>query len=463
MSAATLTAPPAPAVYTVPDAAYERAFAAIAARAGEPAALRQLRRSAFAQLQQRGFPTSKHEEYRQTNLAAVLQRSAFALPERPGAAELREAERAAQPGAAFGGPQLTFVDGHFTPELSRLKSLPAGVRAGALLAAGGAGDDRLARLGELADIGGENTMVAFNTAFFGDGAWIEIAPGAQVDAQIEIVHLATGGAGVATMAHPRHLILAGRGSRAKVVETYLSLNGAAHLTNAVTEIFVAANAELEHARLQQENTAAYHISAVHSRQAADSRLRLHALTFGGAMTRNDVVTVLHGPGAEALLNGLYVAEGRQHVDNHTVLDHAEPRGASREYYRGILDGQATTAFRGRILVRPDAQHTDAVQSDKNLLLSSDCTANADPQLEIRADDVRCTHGATFGQIDEEALFYLRSRGVGAEMARHLLIFAFAAEALGRLNPSPLRTRLETELFSRWTGLTPPEGAEASGG
>lgn len=462
MSAATLTAPPAPAAYTVPDAAYEQAFAAIATRSGEPAALRQLRRAAFDQLQRRGFPTSKHEEYRQTNLAPVFQRFAFALPERPGAATLREVERAAQPRAEFGGPQLTFVDGYFTPELSRLTSLPAGVRMGALLADSG-GDDRIARLGELADIGGENTLVAFNAAFFGDGAWVELAPGAQVDAQIEIVHVATGGASVPTMAHPRHLILAGRGSRAKVVETYLSLNGAAHLTNAVTEIFVAANAELEHARLQKENTAAYHLSAVHSRQAADSRLRLHALTFGGALTRNDVVTVLNGPGSEVLLNGLYVAEGRQHVDNHTVLDHAEPRGASREYYRGILDGHATTAFRGRILVRPDAQHTDAVQSDKNLLLSSDCTANADPQLEIRADDVRCTHGATFGQIDEEALFYLRSRGVGAEMARHLLIFAFAAEALGRLDPGPLRARLETELFSRWTGLTPPEGAEASRG
>lgn len=462
MSAATLTAPPPPAIFTPPDAAYETAFGEIAACRQEPESVRRLRRAAFAHFREHGFPTPKHEEYRQTNLAPVAHRVVFPPAPPPRATVLLEAEAllAAQPGAAWDGPLLAFVDGHFAPALSRLQSPPPGLRAGVLVTQGRVADSDAARLGRQADIGGENPLVAFNTAFFADAAVVEIAPGAQLGVPIQIVHIATGGAAAPPMAHPRQLIIAGRDSRASVVEIYLSLNGGAHLTNAVTEIVVEANAALEHARWQRESAAAYHLSAVFSRQEADSRLQLHALTFGGALTRNDVTTVLDGPGAEALLNGLYVAGDRQHMDSHTVLDHAQPRGTSREYYRGILEGHATTVFRGRIVVRPDAQHTDAVQSDKNLLLSPDCSANADPQLEIRADDVRCTHGATFGQIDDEALFYLRSRGVGLEMARHLLIFAFAAEALGRLQPGPLRQSLEAALFCRWTGLMPPEPADA---
>lgn len=464
MRTVTLAPPPAPPLYAAPDAAYAEEFAAFIRRQAVPASLAQQRQRAFERFAARGFPTTKHEEYRQTNLAQ-LQRQVFRLAAPPTAEVLAAASRFldAQPETAWEGPRLVFVGGHFAPGLSRLGSLPAGLRAGSLAAAFAANGSAPAALRHLEQLAGSanHSLADFNAAFLADGAWVEIAAGAQLAEPVHIVHLAA--EGEARMAHPRQLIVAGAGSQATVVESYYSLGAAAHLTNAVTEILAERGAQLEHARLQRENLAAFHLSAVFARQAADARLRAHALTFGGALTRNDVTAILDGPGAETVLNGLYAASGTQHMDNHTVLDHARPHGTSREYYRGILDGHATTAFRGLIVVRPDAQHTDAVQSDKNLLLSPDCSANSDPQLEIRADDVRCTHGATFGQIDEEALFYLRSRGVGVAAARSLLIFAFAAEALGRLAAGPLRQSLERELFSRWTGLNRPEdAAEARG-
>lgn len=466
MSTATLAPPPAPPLYTTPDAAYGQEFAAFTRRLAAPVSLAKQRQAAFERFAARGFPTTKHEEYRQTNLAPV-QRQVFRLAGPPAAEVLAAAGRllSTLPETAWEGPRLVFVDGHFAPGLSRADDLPAGLRAGSLAAAFAANGSAPAALRHLEQLAGgaQHSLADFNTAFLGDGAWVEIAAGAQLAAPVHIVHLAAAPEGEPRMAHPRQLIVAGAGSQATVVESYHSLGGAAHLTNAVTEILAERGARLEHARLQRENAAAFHLSAVFARQEADTQLRAHALTFGGALTRNDVTAILDGPGAETVLNGLYAASGTQHMDNHTVLDHARPHGTSREYYRGILDGRATTAFRGLIVVRPDAQHTDAVQSDKNLLLSPDCSANSDPQLEIRADDVRCTHGATFGQIDEEALFYLRSRGVGLAAARSLLIFAFAAEALGRLGTGPLRQSLERELFTRWTGLNRPEdAAEARG-
>lgn len=469
MSTATL-APPAPPAYWAPDAAYTGEFAAFTRLRPAPGRIAKLREAAFARFCERGFPTTKHEEYRQTNLAPVSQRQVFRLAPPPAPATLQEAAAflASRPGADWPGTKLVFVDGYFAAGLSGREPMPAGLVAGnlaAACAANGSGAAALERaalehLEQLAG-GAGHSLADFNTAWLADGAWIYVAPGARIAAPVQIVHVASAAAGTAYMTHPRQLIVAGADSQAVIVESYFSLGSAAHLTNAVTEILAEPGAVLEHARLQRENRAAYHLSAVFSRQAAAAHLTAHALTFGGALTRNDVHAILDGAGAETVLNGLYVASGAQHMDNHTVLDHARPSGASREYYRGILDGRATTAFRGRIIVRPDAQHTDAVQSDKNLLLSPDCAANSDPQLEIRADDVRCTHGATFGQIDEEALFYLRSRGVDLLAARNLLIFAFAAEALGRLRAAPLRRSLERELFARWTGLEPPD--EGTGG
>lgn len=430
--------------------AYRAAFEAAARAQRGPGWLGPARRAAFERFLELGFPTPKHEEWRHTNVAAIAHGEFTPAPP-PDAAAEAAAEKflAGSPFAALGGARLVFLDGRYAARFSTPGALGAGVRAGSLGAALAAGDGITEALTREA-AWSELAFVALNTALFEDGAVIEIGRGQVLPEPVHVLYLAT--AAAAQYLQPRTLILAGRDSQASVIEAYASLGEQGVFTNAVTEIVAEENAALEHARLQQENLASLHVSTTFARAGRTARVALHALTFGGALTRNDVTAVLDGQGAEVLLNGLYIAGGRQHIDNHTVLDHAQPLGTSREYYKGILDGQASTAFRGRIVVRPDAQHTDAIQSDKNLLLSADAVASSDPQLEIRADDVRCTHGATFGQIDAEALFYLQSRGVGAEAARRLLTFAFASDVLARLRCAPLRRALERELFHRWTGL-----------
>lgn len=440
-----MTAAPAPNPATLAAAFRARHELALASSFG-PSYLPAARRAAFARFLELGFPTPKHEEWRHTNLAA-LERGGFAEPAAGNEKAEEDEEIAAflrrDAFADFGGERLVFVDGRFAPGLSRLSSRAASLRRAP------ASQDWSALTREAA--WEEFALVALNTALFTDGALVAIARGETPAAPLHILHLATARAANVHI-HPRVLILAGRDAQASIIETYASLGEAPAFTNAVIEMVLEENAAVEFARVQRENPAAHHLSAVFSRQARSSRLAIHTLTLGGGVTRNDVTSVLDGEGAETLLNGLYVVGGDQRVDNHTVLDHAKPLGASREYYKGVLDERAVTAFRGRIVVRPDAQHTDAIQSDKNLLLSSDAVANADPQLEIRADDVRCTHGATFGQIDAEALFYLRSRGLAADSARQLLTYAFAADVLGRLKIPELRARVERQLFARWTGL-----------
>lgn len=432
------------------EGAYRARFEALARAQRGPGWLATARRAAFERFLALGFPSTKHEEWRHTNTAPLARGSYSAAPELDAAAESAVGRfLATSPFGELGGARLVFVDGRYVARFSTPTALGSGVRAGSLAEALAAGDGTTEYLTREAGWD-ELAFVAMNTALLEDGAVIEIGRGQALAAPVHVLHLAT--AAAATYVQPRILIVAGRDSQAAVIEGYASLGAAAAFTNVVTEIVAEENAALEHVRLQQENPASYHVSSTFARAGRSARVALHALTFGGAVTRNDVTAVLDGEGAEVLLNGLYLAAGRQHIDNHTVLDHAQPLGTSREYYKGILDGQATTAFRGRIVVRADAQHTDAIQSDKNLLLSPDAVASADPQLEIRADDVRCTHGATFGQIDAEALFYLQSRGIGAEPARRLLTFAFASDILARLKSEELRRRLERELFHRWTGL-----------
>jgi Fe-S cluster assembly protein SufD len=250
------------------------------------------------------------------------------------------------------------------------------------------------------------------------------------------------------MSHPRNLILAGEASQAAIVEVYAGDAGGNYFTNAVTELLAGETAVIEHYKLQQESQEAFHVATLQVRQQRSSNFAAHSVSLGGALVRNNVNAVLDGDGAQCTLNGLYLAGGRQHVDTHTVLDHAKPHCGSREYYKGILDGRSSAVFNGGIVVRKDAQKTDAIQSNKNLLLSKDAVINTKPQLQIWADDVRCTHGATIGQLDSEALFYLRSRGIGHDEARHLLTFAFANDVLGRMKLEELRAHLERQMFAR---------------
>ena len=287
-----------------------------------------------------------------------------------------------------------------------------------------------------------SAFTSLNTAFLEDGVVLEIRAGAAIADPIELVFEAPA-ASSPEIAYPRVLILAGEGSQASIVERYTGAGRS--FTNAVTEIVLADGALLDHYKLQQESNVACHVHTIAARQGRSSRFTSHNIAFGGALARTDVHVVLDAEGAEAALNGLFVGKGAQHIDNHTVIDHAKPHGVSRELYKGIMDGASRGIFHGTIIVRPDAQKTDALQTNKNLLLSREALVNSTPALEIFADDVKCRHGSTTGQLDAAALFYLRARGIGEDEARALLTYAFAADVADRIRIPSIRQAVEREL------------------
>jgi Fe-S cluster assembly protein SufD len=282
-----------------------------------------------------------------------------------------------------------------------------------------------------------------------DGAFIRIAKGVVLDAPIYLTFLSMPGQDP-TVAHPRNVIVAGADSQAAIIETYLGCGEQPYFTNPVTELVAGENAVIDHYKLQTESEQAFHVATLQAQLGRGTNFRSHSISLGGALVRNDVNAVL-SEGAECTLNGLYLAAGEQHIDNHTCIDHAKPHGTSHELYKGILDGRSTAVFNGKILVRKDAQKTDAKQTNKNLVLSEESVINTKPELQIHADDVRCTHGATIGQLDAEAIFYLQSRGIGRADARNLLIYAFARDIVDRIKVEPLREQLEQMLMEKLHG------------
>jgi Fe-S cluster assembly protein SufD len=250
------------------------------------------------------------------------------------------------------------------------------------------------------------------------------------------------------MASPRNLIVTGDNSKVSIVESYVARSQDVYFTNAVTEMLVGENAVIEHDKLQLESGRAFHIATAQIHQRARSTFTSNAISLGGSLVRNNVTVVLGAEGIESTLNGLSLATGTQHIDNHTTIEHAQPQCASHELYKAILDGEAKGVFNGKIFVRKDAQKTDAKQTNKTLLLSDGATIDTKPQLEIFADDVKCTHGATVGQLDEEQIFYLRSRGIGLDAARDLLTFAFASDVINRVHVEPLRAQLDRVIHAR---------------
>ncbi|NDD37249.1 MAG: Fe-S cluster assembly protein SufD, partial [Verrucomicrobia bacterium] len=273
------------------------------------------------------------------------------------------------------------------------------------------------------------------------------APNAVAAEPIHLLFVSVPG-DAANTAQPRNLIVAGTNSSAKIVEHYVSLGGAAHFTNAVTEIAVGEGANIEHAKFQEENLEAFHIATVQVTLARDSRFLSHSISTGARLARHNINLVMTGQGVDCVMNGLYAAGGKQLVDHHTVADHAQPHCGSHEYYHGILGGSSRGVFNGKIFVRKDAQKTDAKQTSRNLLLTDTATVNSKPQLEILADDVKCTHGATVGQLNDEALFYCRTRGIAEVNARRLLTHAFASEIVNRITVEPVREHLEQVLWAR---------------
>jgi Fe-S cluster assembly protein SufD len=416
-----------------------------ALNANAPAWLPKLRRAAIETFAELGFPTTHDEEWLYTNVSALA-----STPFTPSTVKLTEEIREKierLPLADLGCSRLTFLNGRYVPELSSLGKVPKGVKAGSLAAAWKTHGALLERhLGHYADAK-THAFVALNSAFFEDGTFVEIPKGAVLQKPLHILQVSCGG-GKPTVAHPRNLILVGETGQAGIIETFVSLEEGTTFTNTVTEIVAGEGALVDYTKVQQESDAAYHYARVQVHQERSSSVATHSIQLGGLLTREEVNAVLDGEGAESHLYGLYVIAGRQHVDNHTIIDHAKPHCPSREVYKGVLDGKAQGVFNGKIIVRPDAQKTDSKQSNKNLLLSEDAIINTKPQLEIYADDVKCTHGATVGQIDPEAVFYLRSRGIGAQEAKKLLTFAFANDVMERIKYQPLREQLAERMYAR---------------
>jgi Fe-S cluster assembly protein SufD len=422
----------------------------VAARrpAGGPRWMQDLRDRAAARFSALGIPTVRDEEWRFTSVAAIAS-TEFRTPDASATVTAGQLD-----GFLYGGAphRLVVVNGRFEPALSRVGGLPAGVRAGSLAALVNGdleADRELAQryFGQLADFGAR-AFVALNTAHAEDGAYLHIPDGLILAEPLQIIFVGTGGDGAsATVSHPRLLVVAGDGSQAQVVETYVGTDGT-YFANAVSEIFVGENAVLDHYKVQEDSLDAFHIASLHVHAARSATFSSHAFTLGGRLVRNDVTAILDGEGAECTLNGLYLADGDRLVDNHTTIDHAKAHCPSHEIYKGILGGKARAVFNGKIIVRPDAQKTDAKQTNRALLLSDGATINTKPQLEIFADDVKCTHGAAIGQLDEDALFYLRARGLTYFEARDLLIHAFAGEILDRVRIEPLKQALEGELYAQ---------------
>ncbi len=428
------------------DGSYHAALARWAPLAGEPSWLQTVRRAGLERFAALGFPTLRDEDWRFTNLAPLT-----ALPFQLAPAA---SDHAIGPGALAGlafahlpGDRLVFVDGRYAPELSAVKPHPGGVvvtnLAAALKTHAGALEPHLTRL---ADSEGQ-AFTALNEAFFTDGAFIQLPPRQEVADPIRVVFLATDRTPSDTV-FARNLIVAGANSRGTVIEQYVSLGSAPHVTNAVTELVTDDGATVEHVRLQDENDSAFHLAAFHGRLGRSTTLQLHSLALGARLSRYNIRTCLAGEGVEAVLNGLYLADGQRLADHHMIVDHAQPNCASHEYFNGILADRSKGVFHGRILVRPGAQKTDAKQTNKNLLLSDDATADTKPQLEIYADDVKCTHGATIGQLHPEHIFYLRARGIPLETARRMLIHAFAGEIIDRVRSEPIRTELDQIVWDR---------------
>ena len=419
-----------------------RAFAGNGARSA-PAWVRELREAGISRFAELGFPTMKQEEWRFTSVAPIAEtpftRPHASLPARASAASLDAL-------AVGAGPRVVFVDGRYAPDLSSAAAVPAGVRAGSLAAAiadGAAGEIAREHLGQRVQWR-DSAFTALNTAFLADGAFVHVPAGVALPAPLELLYLASGRAAPdgPTVTHPRSLIVLDRGAEAVVIETYAALGDAAYWTNAVTELVVGDGARAELYRVQREGGRGYQVATTHAQQGRDSTLGLHVVTLGAALARHDIRTVLAGTGAELILNGLYLLGGAQHADHHTVIDHAQPHCASHEFFNGVLAERAHGVFTGRIIVRPGAQRTDSKQTNNNLLLSAEARADSQPQLEIYADDVKCTHGSTVGPVDPMQLYYLRSRGLSPAAAQSLLTYGFGAEILGRMRHPDVRARLD---------------------
>jgi Fe-S cluster assembly protein SufD len=400
--------------------------------------LKKLRQDGFTRFSETGFPTTRNEDWRFTNPNAITQtpfylvRNGHSLPSPSDLLAFRI------PGVDC---QLVFVDGRFAAGLSSIGKLPSGVTIGSLAA-------ELARdpaavekhLGRYLNLQ-RDAFGALNTAFLEDGAYVHVAKGLVLESPVAILFVSTQHDSPAVN-HPRNLIVAEENSQLTIVEDYVSLGEGQALCNTVTELVASDHSVVSHYMIEREHTGAFNVSTLRIQQGRAADVSSHSVLLGGALVRNNIHPVLAGEGGECLINGLFIGNGHQHLDNYMLVEHASPHCGSRQFYNGILDGRAHGVFHGRIIVHKDAQKTDAKQTNRNLLLSDTAQIDTKPQLEIYADDVKCTHGATIGQMEENSLFYLRSRGIDETAARKMLLVAFAGECMDRMKEGPVRAHIE---------------------
>jgi Fe-S cluster assembly protein SufD len=406
------------------------------------------RQRALSRLRELGFPSPRDEAWKYTRVTPLLRRH-YRVVATEGA-EVGVGDLASSLLEGLDCHRLVFVNGRHVPGLSRPGRLPEGVVLGSLAQILEDSPDLVRPWLESSPSSFGSAPDALNGAFASGGAWVYLARGARVERPLHVLHVSTE-SGESSASYVRNLVVAGPGSEAKLIESYVSVGQASVLTNVRTTVLVDEGANLEYYRLQEEARTGSHIARLEMIVGRDGRLTCHAVSLGSQLARYDVHALLDAEGAECTLNGLYMVDGRQHVDFHTNVEHARPRGTSREYFKGVLGGRARGVFNGRVHVHPGAQKTDSEQSNKNLLLSRDAEVDTKPELEIYADDVKCSHGATVGQLDPEMLFYLRARGIDEGLARGMLTFGFAQDIVERMSLQAVRSHLEELLVGRVPG------------
>jgi Fe-S cluster assembly protein SufD len=435
---------------------FEEAFRAFDDGDGRsaPSSIQSMRETAFEAFRRLGFPTTKNEDWHFTSVAPIVEHDYLYITTPSG-----DVQPAALAPFTFGQTDwhtLVFVNGRYAPELSNTSALPRGVKLIDLHTAWREAPELVEQLAQITRYD-DRAFSALNTAFMHDGAVVRVERGVEVEKPIHLVFV-TDAVAAKSMMHPRNLIIVERHAKAMVIESYVSLSDAVYFTNAVTEVAIGEGATLHHYKMQREGMRSYHVGTIDTHQARDSHYFSFSLAIGGSLTRTNIYTTLDGEGCGSTLNGLYMLDGEQHCDHQTMIQHAQPNCYSRELYKGVLDGQSHGVFNGKVYVDPIAQKTDGKQTNNTLLLSDKARIDTKPQLEIFADDVKCTHGATVGRLDEQALFYMKSRGVSRELARRLLTYAFAADVLETIEQESVREELERMTLKRFT-----KGENASAG
>jgi Fe-S cluster assembly protein SufD len=431
------------------QSAYGEAFREFAdrSREGEPGWVARLREGAFERFEELGLPTTDEEDWKYTNVAPLARR-AFRPATVESSTHVDGAAVERFVSAEARGSHLVFINGIFRPELSSLEAIPEGVVAadiGAALASEHA-EVLWEHLGRLTGEGSD-AFSALNTAFLGGGAFLHVPAGVTVEAPVQLLFLSAPGEDESA-AFPRVLVVAGRDSRLDIIESYAALGDETYFTDAVVEVFVGEGARVTHYKVQDEGARAFHIASTRAEVTHNGSYDLTTVTLGAQLSRHNIEVLLASEGAECRVDGLYIVGTGQHTDTHSLIDHREPRCTSRQNYKGILDGRSRAVFNGRVFVREDARLTDAEQSNKNLLLSTDARVDTKPQLEILNDDVKCSHGATVGQLEEEELFYLLSRGLHPDLARNLLTYGFAEEIVERVKFDSIRAQLDEAILNR---------------